>query len=426
MVPERILTAARVGSPGFISEGSGVRRKALIAIVVGLALIATGCGKSKKSSKKSSKAATEAAATRTVNVDGQTDKFNGAFLAYFPNEVQVRPGDTVDFKEIFTGEPHSVTMGTLVEAGLSAAKAVPKDAPPNTPPPAGFASLPTMLPEGPGDANQNGAQPCFLDSEKPPTDVKTACPKVPQPAFNGRQSYYNSGFLPEGKVYSVKLADDITPGAYHYYCNLHGPDMSGTITVKPKGSTIPSAAEVENAGKSQLADHVSKVEAAHTDAIAGKALPAGATALAGFGVESDQTTLVDEFIAPVINTKVGQKVTWAVNGPHTISFNADPAAQPVIAVAPDGAVHLKPASMGPAGGPGVTSPESSGPPPSGPPKLGKVTDGGKFDGTGFKSSGFVPPGPPPLLGYSLTFTKAGTYSYVCLVHPKMGGVVKVT
>ena len=82
--------------------------------------------------------------------------------------------------------------------------------------------------------------------------------------------------------------------------------------------------------------------------------------------------------------------------------------------------------MGPAGGPGVTAPTATGPPPSGPPKLGKVTDGGKFDGTGFRSSGFVPPGPPPLLGYSLTFTKAGTYSYVCLIHPKMGGVVKVT
>jgi plastocyanin len=422
MEPERILTAARVGSPGFISEGSDVRRKALIAIVVGLALIATGCGKSKKSSKKSSKAMAEAAATRTVNVDGQTDKFNGAFLAYFPNEVQVRPGDTVDFKEIWTGEPHSVTMGTLVEAGLSAQKA----APPNGPDVPGFASLPHMVPEGPGDANQNGAQPCFLDSEKPPTDVTKACPKVAQPAFNGRQSYYNSGFLPEGKVYSVKLADDLAPGAYHYYCNLHGADMSGTITVKPKGTAIPSAAEVENAGKAQLADHVNKIEAAHNDAMAGKALPAGATAFAGFGSD-DQVTLVDEFIAPVINTKVGQKVTWAVVGPHTISFNADPAAQPVIAVAPDGAVHLKPASMGPAGGPGVTAgPPPTGPPPSGPPKLGKVTDGGKFDGTGFKSSGFIPPGPPPLLGYSLTFTKAGTYSYVCLVHPKMGGVVKVT
>src|SRR2546425_8042626 len=138
--------AGRVGSPGHFPqrEGVEVRRKALIAIVVGLALIATGCGKSKKSSKKATKTAA-GAATRTVNVDGQTDKFNGAFLAYFPNDVQVRPGDTVDFKEIFTGEPHSVTTGTLVEAGLSAAKA----APPNAPPPAGFASLPTMIPEGP-------------------------------------------------------------------------------------------------------------------------------------------------------------------------------------------------------------------------------------------------------------------------------------
>ena len=31
-----------------------------------------------------------------------------------------------------------------------------------------------------------------------------------------------------------------------------------------------------------------------------------------------------------------------------------------------------------------------------------------------------------LVAYTLTFTKAGTYSYVCLVHPNMGGVVQVT
>jgi plastocyanin len=398
-----------------------VRRKALI-LLVGVAFIASACGKdNKKSSSKSSKAATEAAATRTVNVDGQTDKFNSAFLAYFPNEVQVRPGDTVDFKEIWTGEPHSVTMGTLVEAGLSAAKA----APPNGPPPPGFASLPVMLPEGPGDANQTAAQPCFLDSEKPPADATKACPKVPQPAFNGRQSYYNSGFLPEGKTFSVKLADDVSPGAYHYYCNLHGADMSGTITVKPKGTAIPSAAEVENAGKSQLDEHVNKLVAPYTDAKAGKGLPAGATAVAGFGGD-DQAALINEFLPPVIDAKVGQKVTWAVIGPHTISFGADPALQNFLTVAPDGAVHLNPKSMGPAGGPGVTPATPTGPPPTGPPKLGKVTDGGKYDGTGFKSSGFVPPGPPPFPGYSLTFTKAGTYSYNCLIHPKMGGVVKVT
>jgi len=393
-------------------------RRTVVVVLVGLALVATGCGKSSKKSSKKAKATT-AAATRTVNVDGQTDKFNGAFLAYFPNDVQVRPGDTVDFKEIWTGEPHSVTMGTLVEAGLAAQKAVPQGAP-DAP---GFAALPHMLPEGPGDANQNAAQPCFLESEKPPADAKTACPKSAQPAFNGRQSYYNSGFLPEGKMFSVKLADDVAPGQYHYYCNLHGADMSGTITVKAKGEAIPTQADVDTAAAQQRDDIVNKLLPLYENAKKGQGV-VGAKNLAGFA--TDGPGLIDEFIPPVIDAKVGEKVTWAVLGPHTISFNAPTDAAPVLAVAPDGSVHLKPASMGPAGGPGVTPPQRTGPPPSGPPKLGKVTDGGRFDGTGFRSSGFVPPGPPPALGYSLTFTKAGTYSYVCLVHPKMGGVVKVT
>jgi len=311
-------------------------------------------------------------------------------------------------------------MGTLVEAGLSAAKA----APPNGPPPAGFASLPTMLPEGPGDAHQNAAQPCFLDSEKPPTDAENKpCPKVPQPAFNGRQSYYNSGFLPEGKTFSVKLADDITAGQYHYYCNLHGSEMSGTITVKAKGEAIPSQADVNTTGAAQRDDIVNKLLPLYENAKKGQGV-VGAKNLAGFGAEG--AGIIDEFIPPVIDAKVGEKVTWAVVGPHTISFGADPSLQNFLSVAPDGSVHLNPKSMGPSGGPGVTPAESTGPPPSGPPKLGRVTDGGKYDGTGFKSSGFVPPGAPPFPGYSLTFTKAGTYNYVCLIHPKMGGVVKVT
>jgi plastocyanin len=400
-----------------------VRRTALI-IFIGLAVVASGCSKDKKSSTSTTPTTSaNSATTRTVNVDGQTDKFNGAFLAYFPNDVAVRPGDTVDFKEIWTGEPHSVTMGTLVEAGLSAVKA----APPNGPPPPGFASLPIMLPEGPGDANQNGAQPCYLDSEKPPTDITKACPKVAQPAFNGRQSYYNSGFLPDGKTFSVKLADDIAPGAYHYYCDLHGPDMSGTITVKAKGETIPSQADVDTTAKTQLEDHVNKVLADYTDAKVGKGPIAGVKNYAGFGSDKDQPTVIDEFIPAVIDAKVGEKVTWAVIGPHTISFNGPTdAGPPAVTVAPDGSVHLNQKSMAPAGGPGYTPPKATGPPPSGPPKLGKVVDGGKFDGTGFRSSGFFPPGPPPFPGYSLTFTKAGTFAYTCLVHPKMGGVVKVT
>ena len=60
--------------------------------------------------------------------------------------------------------------------------------------------------------------------------------------------------------------------------------------------------------------------------------------------------------------------------------------------------------------------------PNGPPP--PVTfDGGTWDGTGFHSSGSA-----NALGdffYKLTFTKAGTYKYECLIHPDMLGTVKV-
>ena len=76
------------------------------------------------------------------------------------------------------------------------------------------------------------------------------------------------------------------------------------------------------------------------------------------------------------------------------------------------------------GGPGFTGPNPG--PPNGPPNV-KVVDGGKYDGTGFRSSSVSDESfPPNLVGFSLTFTKPGTFSYVCLIHPKMGGVVKVT
>jgi len=244
---------------------------------------ASACGKDNKKSKQQVvEGGHRGGGDKNSHVDGQTDKFNSAFLAYFPNEVQVRPGDTVDFKEIWTGEPHSVTMGTLVEAGLSAAKA----APPNGPPGPGFASLPVMLPEGPGDANQTAAQPCFLDSEKPPTDATKGVPQGAAAAFNGRQSYYNSGFLPEGKTFSVKLADDVSPGAYHYYCNLHGADMSGRSRSNPRNRD-PVGGRGENAGKSQLAARQQDRRAPHRRN-GRQGASGGRNGARGFGADSDQ------------------------------------------------------------------------------------------------------------------------------------------
>jgi plastocyanin len=366
------------------------------------------------------------AQTRTVQVDNKTDKYNGAFLEYFPKDVAVHPGDTVDFHENWTGEPHTVTMGSLVDDALKAVDAVPPDQRQSAPPPPALQKLPTLLPEGPGDAHQNAAQPCFLPNGEPPSDPNTACPKAQQTAtdFTGAQTYYNSGFLPEGDTFKVKLSPDIKPGTYRYYCNLHGPDMSGTITVKAKDDKVPSSSDVDSAGKKELADVVNKILPDYNKAKAGQFPQPGVKNVAGYGSDAAQEALVNEMIPAQIDAKVGEKVTWTVIGPHTISFGKAPI-EPgkYFTKAPDGAWHLNAQAFMPAGFP--PPPESNGPPPANAPPVTPI-DGGTYDGSTFKSTGVLTGFGPPFPQPSITFTKAGTYSYVCLIHPKMGGVVKVT
>ncbi|MBW3590864.1 MAG: LCP family protein, partial [Actinobacteria bacterium] len=43
------------------------------------------------------------------------DDFNAGFLAYFPDSVTVHPGDTIVYESNFSGEPHSITFGTMVD-----------------------------------------------------------------------------------------------------------------------------------------------------------------------------------------------------------------------------------------------------------------------------------------------------------------------
>src|SRR2546425_10959834 len=56
---------------------------------------------------------------RQVLVDYNNPDFANIAIAYFPDTVNVHPGDTVHFKQAWNGEPHSVTMGTLVDDGLN-------------------------------------------------------------------------------------------------------------------------------------------------------------------------------------------------------------------------------------------------------------------------------------------------------------------
>jgi plastocyanin len=384
-------------------EKVGMRRALLCVFVAVFSLGIAACGGSSSSSAQS----------RTVQVDGKTDKFNGDFLAYFPDQVTVHAGDTVDFKENWTGEPHTVTFGTLAEKDVQAYQANPN----------AQQSLPSLIPGE--DFGQNAAQPCYLANGSPPGDPNTACAKNQQTQsdFAGTESFYNSGFLPEGANFKVKLSSSIKPGRYSYYCLLHGPMMSGSITVVGSDKSVPSSDTVDKQATTQQAALVNKVLPTYNAARAGQFPVPGVKNVAGYGDPSAPTVGINEFIPATIQAKVGQPVSWAMIGAHTLSFGKAPI-EPgkFYSKAPDGAWHINQA-FAPTGFPPAPQPGNT--PPNAPISMTPL-NGGSYDGTTFKSTGVVQSFPPALVAPEVTFTKPGSYTYVCLIHPGMGGVVTVS
>lgn len=443
-------------------------RHRLLTAGVALALVSTGCGLG---------AGSDGPAVRTVLVDWSHDEFASFFVDYFPNEVTVRPGDTVEFKQTWTGEPHSVTMGTLVQRLVEPMQpffeafeeggweALPED------PPAEILEIEQDLPwmfggETETSVAQNGAQPCYLDAGAPPKEPDTPCSKDEQrqPAFNGRQSYYNSGFIPyegaNGNTFRVPIAEDAEPGRHFYYCNYHGQFMSGFINVVELGTEIPSQVEVSRAAREELkreADLLSTefnkakagryevTEEQRVDVVRREGLMRGRWFKGMFsGLHADGAWLsgINEFIPRRATVKVGERVSWVMLGGHTISFNV-PEYFPIIEIEPDGTVKRNPKLDPPAGGaPEVKTGDDDGPPEEGastPPDATAtpaaspaeeqrpdeplVVDAGTFGGEGFWSSGLIYP--DPYLIYHLRFSKPGTYEYACLVHPPMVGTIDV-
>ena len=397
---------------------------------------------------------------RTVLVDYNHDEFAGSFLSYFPRSVSVHPGDTVTFKQAWTGEPHSVTLGTLTDGLMreilplvekypdvqSAEELKAKD-------PAAYQTyervcleggkleakaeslcpaLPDMATFGGESAtiemNQNGAQPCFLDTGAPPLEVDKPCPKRAQPAFNGRQAYYNSGFIhyegAQGNTFKMKLSDDIKPGDYQYYCNFHGPGMSGVIQVKPKTESVPSQSAVDRLARTQITKAAAPLLKAFNEAEAGKITEDGKPFkgnLAGYGSDEAEGAFISEFFPNPIKAKVGEKVTWRVAG-HTVSFDV-PRYFPIATVAKNGKVTLNPRAVDPVNSPAAEfEVPPQGPPGVGPPAPIPPVDAGKWNGRGFISSGL----PQDTIDWSLTFTRPGKYKYACLIHPRMVGEVDVS
>jgi plastocyanin len=401
--------------------------------VVGVAvvLLASGC-------------AGGASDVRTVRVDFRHDEFASHYWRYFPGTVYAHPGDELVFDQQWTGEPHTVTFGTIVDESVPKVEALEKrfesDEPETDEAIATFmeeyeeagAELPVF--DAYLDlANADAVRPCYLESGVPPQGVRldhTArrepgrpCPKRDQPEFDGTQSFYSSGFIPpsgvSGNTYRVPLADDIDPGTYLFYCVIHFPDMQGKLVVKAPDDEIPSASEVNAQARKEIDALAEPLRDAFADARAGRAkAPSGETIelpVAGYHSGEEYTVAVDEFVPKVLNAKVDEPVTWTITGAHTVSFDV-PSYVPIYREANDGTIERNPVVDRAAGG----SPKA---PPVDFVKGPVEIDGGTWDGEGFISSGLL--GAEPTARYTLRVSKAGRYKYACLVHPPMVGTLVV-
>jgi len=373
------------------------------------------------------------AQTFTINVDGHNPKANESFLTYFPRAITVHPGDSVTFHYVGVGEPHTVTLGSLADNAVKTFNSfTPAQQHSNGPPPpamqAADSAVPNLFPQGPGDATQSVANPCYQRVGPVGTAV---CPNSQheQPAFDGKFAYYNSGWFKHNQSWTVHMSGAISPGTYRFMCALHREDMQGKITVVPASKTIMSPSSQYALGEKQLAAAqaplVKPVAALRQGQppIPHVTLPGPNPVLAGSGSPVGSGS-VDEFGLKTVKIPVGGTVTWWLIGPHSITFGSNSSNNDIQQVAPDGTVHANGQAFAPAGGPGEP------PPGKGGPTKGihfKVVASSTWNGSGHHSSGVFTNsfGPPVIEGYKLKFTKAGTYHYICVVHDNMKGTVVV-
>ncbi len=216
-------------------------------------------------------------------------------------------------------------------------------------------------------------------------------PTVPQGGntYDGTQ-FLSSGILPPGQTYSITFTK---AGTYTYQCFLHPPEMTGQVVVQPRGTPLPNPqgfyTGTGNADLNAiLSDAMTAVK--QIPYAQGSTHIAAGTAPGGPSATPSQATVLrflngDRLNLTSVTIRAGTTLTWtnlSNNEPHTVTFPV--AGQPL-------------------------------PPLPGDPFTPPI-GGSTYDGTQVTNSGVLNPG----ASYSLTFTRPGTYTYVCLFHDEFG------
>ncbi len=217
----------------------------------------------------------------------------------------------------------------------------------------------------------------------------------------GKATFDNTGIVNSGILVSqgpfgnsIAVTMDVGPGTYTAQCALH-PLMHGTITVVPDAQKLPKTdAQYQKQAHAQMT-----VDIAHARDIEEASIEAAATAadIGGTGIEvavggGNGVSTVMRFFSSDLAVHVGDTVHFVNRDPftpHTVTFGAEPLGGDAGLVAP--ANRSFPFST-------ATS----------------------YDGSINLSSGFLLSFLPWGNTFSVTFTAAGTYSYICGLHDMMG------
>ena len=257
----------------------------------------------------------------------------------------------------------------------------------------------------------NGLTPADLSGPEPPADTSPF-------DFDGVRKYVYSGTIFGQPVNPPTFAIKFEKaGNYNIECLIH-PGMTGKVTVVDSG-TADTQATADTRAQSEYTAAITPLKAAAT---AKDAQPTKVTAQAD-GSKLYQVDMLDQvagvggtfnyiqqFFPAAVNITAGDSVEWSnptLNNVHTVTFNVDNSGLD----------------------PNTTDPFSV--PPAVP--ANNVYDGGtEFVHSGILggSSGDGPDDPssaPNPTTFTLKFSKAGSYSYICLLHGDQGmtGTVNV-
>ncbi len=258
------------------------------------------------------------------------------------------------------------------------------------------------------------------DTPRPSTFVKQGERYIvnPQAFFPSTQGggtpSYEGGFLNSG----APQGDETTPpapfsvtfprqGTFNYVCIIH-PWMDGRVVVEPATATVPTQAEVDQQAATQLSQALERGRAAVAAANkpTREAGPGGTSRWRiNMGINAGGVEAL-AFLPPKVTIAAGDTVSfdWSRGDPHNAYFPAGQRPPEFI----------------------VPEPQQNGPPTLlvSPQVLARSQpSGGSYDGSAPLNTGLFAPredGLPDIgTSYSVTFTKPGTYPYLCSVH---GGV----